>query len=139
MNSPSSDIAPVRPLGDRGAWSLVPLAALAAVYLLFFTDDSPDKFTLDTPPGTHPEPTTAGVAPATRSGLDGTWNVAPGSVAGYRVREKLAALPATSDAVGRTESVTGTRRRHRHRRPAGGRRGQRRGRRLHPGEQRGPA
>ena len=34
--------------------------------------------------------------------------MASGSEAGYRVREKLAALPATSDAVGRTESVTGT-------------------------------
>ena len=31
-----------------------------------------------------------------------------GSQAGYRVREKLAFLPAESDAVGRTSSITGT-------------------------------
>jgi polyisoprenoid-binding protein YceI len=88
---------------------LVPLAALVAVYLLFFTGDSPDKLTLDTPLGTTPTTaTTPTGATGDTSGLDGTWTVAPGSVAGYRVREKLAALPATSDAVGRTESVTGT-------------------------------
>jgi polyisoprenoid-binding protein YceI len=33
--------------------------------------------------------------------------VAGGSVAGYRVREKLAQLPAPSDAVGRTGAITG--------------------------------
>jgi len=44
---------------------------------------------------------------ATANSLAGTWTVAAGSVAGYRVREKLAGLPAQSDAVGRTEDVTG--------------------------------
>lgn len=38
----------------------------------------------------------------------GTWNVATGSVAGYRVRERLANLPAESDAIGRTDQVTGS-------------------------------
>lgn len=38
----------------------------------------------------------------------GTWNVTTGSQAGYRVREQLANLPAQSDAVGRTDKVTGT-------------------------------
>ena len=38
----------------------------------------------------------------------GTWNVAAGSVAGYRVREQLASLSAESDAVGRTDQVTGS-------------------------------
>ena len=38
----------------------------------------------------------------------GTWNVATGSVAGYRVREQLASLSAESDAVGRTDQVTGS-------------------------------
>jgi polyisoprenoid-binding protein YceI len=33
--------------------------------------------------------------------------VGTGSVAGYRVHEKLAVLPAPSDAVGRTSSITG--------------------------------
>ena len=51
-------------------------------------------------PGTSGTPLT----PAQRSG---TWSVAEGSVAGYRVREQLASLPAESDAVGRTSAITG--------------------------------
>lgn len=38
----------------------------------------------------------------------GTWDVSTGSQAGYRVRERLASLPAESDAVGRTDQVTGS-------------------------------
>ena len=38
----------------------------------------------------------------------GTWNVAADSVAGYRVTEQLANLPAESEAVGRTSDVTGS-------------------------------
>ncbi len=82
---------------------LVPVALLVVGYLLFFTDDSPDKLALSDPPPTLPSGSTGSAV-----ALAGTWNVAPGSVAGYRVREKLAALPAQSDAVARTESVTGT-------------------------------
>ncbi len=40
--------------------------------------------------------------------MAGTWTVAEGSEAGYRVREQLANLPAESDAVGRTSDVTGS-------------------------------
>jgi polyisoprenoid-binding protein YceI len=51
----------------------------------------------------------ASVAPAAFDGsIAGTWNVAANSVAGYRVREQLANLPAQSDAVGRTSAVTGS-------------------------------
>ena len=39
--------------------------------------------------------------------LAGTWTVAAAE-AGYRVREQLASLPAESDAVGRTDAVTGS-------------------------------
>ncbi len=40
---------------------------------------------------------------------DGTWTVVPSeSFLGYRVRERLAALPAPSDAVGRTSAIVGT-------------------------------
>jgi polyisoprenoid-binding protein YceI len=46
--------------------------------------------------------------PATEAGIDGEWTVADGSVAGYRVREQLANLPAESDAIGRTSDVTGS-------------------------------
>lgn len=86
---------------------LVPLAVIAGTYLLFFTDDSPDEFTLSQAPATQPG-VTGGSSPVTASTLEGNWTVAAGSEAGYRVREKLVALPAQSDAVGRTESVTGT-------------------------------
>jgi polyisoprenoid-binding protein YceI len=47
-------------------------------------------------------------APVSATGVAGTWNVASGSQAGYRVRERLANLSAESDAVGRTENVTGS-------------------------------
>jgi polyisoprenoid-binding protein YceI len=46
--------------------------------------------------------------PATDGDVAGTWTVAEGSQAGYRVREQLANLPAESDAVGRTSDVTGS-------------------------------
>jgi polyisoprenoid-binding protein YceI len=45
-------------------------------------------------------------AALTPAAVDGTWTVAPGSRAGYRVQEVLAGLNNT--AVGRTGSVTGT-------------------------------
>jgi len=38
--------------------------------------------------------------------LDGTWQVAPGSLAGFRLRES--ALGLSNDVVGRTSAVTGT-------------------------------
>lgn len=41
-------------------------------------------------------------------GVAGAWGVAADSVAGYRVRERLADLAAESDAVGRTDQVTGS-------------------------------
>ena len=102
MNVPSTKSRRFGP-GLIAALVLIPLAALAAIYLLFFNEDSPDKFTLDTPSGS----TTPGPTGAATGSLEGTWSVAEGSEAGYRVREKLAALPATSDAVGRTNVVTG--------------------------------
>ncbi len=85
------------------ALALIPIVVAVAAYLVFFTGDSPDRLTLSTP-SDQPSAT----APGSGSG-DGTgrWTVAAGSVAGYRVREKLARLPAQSDGVGRTEAVTG--------------------------------
>jgi polyisoprenoid-binding protein YceI len=65
-----------------------------------------------TPAAASAEPSAASSAtsgePATSTGVAGTWNVATGSQAGYRVRERLANLPAESDAIGRTEDVTGS-------------------------------
>lgn len=51
----------------------------------------------------------SGATDSTGSGTSGTWTVdGAQSFVGYRVREKLAFLPAPSDAVGRTSAVTGT-------------------------------
>lgn len=95
----------------------VSVAAIAATYFLFFTHDSPPPLTLSTPASTTPTtgatattgqatPTTAAAGAATNA-LAGEWAIGSNSTAGYRVREKLAQLPAQSDAVGRTGAVTG--------------------------------
>jgi polyisoprenoid-binding protein YceI len=80
---------------------VVALVALFAVaYFALFDTDSPAKLTLET------KGSTSAAAPPAGE-LSGTWTVADGSIAGYRVREKLAQLPAPSDAVGRTGAITG--------------------------------
>jgi polyisoprenoid-binding protein YceI len=74
------------------------LAAIAIAYGVFVVagDGSKPRLKLDARPG--------GTA-----ALDGAWRVATAaSVVGYRVREKLANLPAPHDAVGRTNAVRGT-------------------------------
>jgi polyisoprenoid-binding protein YceI len=59
--------------------------------------------------GSSSAPGSSGLPAASFDGsVAGTWNVGAGSVAGYRVREQLASLPAESDAVGRTSAVTGS-------------------------------
>ena len=94
-----------------GVGVAVAVAAFAVVYLIFFTDDSPPPLGLSTP--TSAGPAAQGAQPSTTGGasgtaLEGTWKVGTDSVAGYRVREKLARLPAQSDAVGRTNAITGS-------------------------------
>jgi polyisoprenoid-binding protein YceI len=64
---------------------------------------------LTSAPATGATDGASGAPAATTDGtVAGTWSVAAGSVAGYRVREQLADLPAESDAVGRTDQVTGS-------------------------------
>jgi polyisoprenoid-binding protein YceI len=90
------------------AWSITTLAgavivvaAFGGVYLTLFRGSSVAPLSLST--------TTQAPAPAlTATQLSGSWTVASGSVAGYRVREQLAFLASPSDAVGRTSAVTGT-------------------------------
>jgi polyisoprenoid-binding protein YceI len=53
-------------------------------------------------------PASAAAATLTAADAAGSWSIASGAQAGYRVREQLADLPAESDAVGRTDQVTGT-------------------------------
>lgn len=55
------------------------------------------------PPLALGSPTPAGSA----GGLTGTWKVAAGSEAGYRVREKFVNQPSTTEAVARTTTVSG--------------------------------
>lgn len=73
------------------------VAAFAAVYLIFFTSDSPPPLELS-----------KGSKEAPAATFAGTWVPTGDGEAGYRVREQLASLPAQSDAVGRTSSVTGS-------------------------------
>jgi polyisoprenoid-binding protein YceI len=69
------------------------------LYFTVFSSSSPKKLALST---------AANPVTVTPAQLPGSWTVATGSTVGYRVREKLGALPALDDAVGRTASVTGS-------------------------------
>ncbi|HEV8628326.1 MAG TPA: YceI family protein [Acidimicrobiia bacterium] len=88
-------------------YSLLGIAGVAVVafglfvYFGILSNDSPAEFSLEKGSTNN----TAAAPPAGE--LAGTWTVAGASQAGYRVREKLASLPAPSDAVGRTTAITG--------------------------------
>lgn len=82
------------------------VAGFAALYFTVFGDDAPPELTLSEAPGTAQGGGAS--SPVDAGNVVGAWRVAPGSEAGYRVREKLASLPAQSDAVGRTSAVNGT-------------------------------
>ena len=56
---------------------------------------------------TAPPPVSTGATPADSS-IEGTYKIGPGSAAGYRVRELFIGGLAKTDAVGRSEAVTGT-------------------------------
>lgn len=84
-----------------GGGLLVAIAAFAAAYFLLFPTSAPKKFSVTTPAAS------SAAGSSSSSGVAGTWTVGEGSEAGYRVREKLAFLPAQNDAVGRTSQITG--------------------------------
>jgi len=86
-----------------GGALLLGAAGLGIIYFAVFAGSSPQKLALSSPTPS----TSASTSPDSSAGA-GTWTVGSGSQAGYRVREKLAALSAPSDAVGRTTAVTGT-------------------------------
>jgi polyisoprenoid-binding protein YceI len=81
-------------------------------YLNLIRDEAPAKLTLNSAGATEATTTvggtasSAGSATATATAVDGTWHVASGSQAGYRVKEVL--FGQSADAVGRTNNVTGT-------------------------------
>jgi polyisoprenoid-binding protein YceI len=74
------------------------------LYINVFSGDAPEPFTLDTfTPGAADDGDTSQVGDDFT--LDGTWTVAEGSEAGYRVDEVLNGMDNT--VVGRTSDVTG--------------------------------
>jgi polyisoprenoid-binding protein YceI len=82
------------------------------VYIHLIEGDPPERLSLDDVPaatsstsGDASTTSTVGGAAST-AGIDGSWRVASGSQAGYRVKEVLFGQDAT--AVGRTSDVTGT-------------------------------
>ena len=92
--------------GDEIAPLALPSAGPAATAAAGDGSTGPTSGTpLGTGGGSLP-PASAGSVDA--ASLPGTWSIAPDSVVGYRVRERLASLAADSDAVGRTSSISGT-------------------------------
>jgi len=83
---------------------LLGAVGVGLIYFAVFAGSSPSKLALSSP---TPSSSASTTAPASTA-VEGTWTVASGSQAGYRVREQLASLAAPSDAVGRTSAVTGT-------------------------------
>ncbi len=87
---------------------VVIVAALAVigpfVYIHFIEGPAPPKLAL--PTGSHTTSTGSGSTEAKTTSVSGTWNVGPGSVAGYRVSEVL--IGQNSTAVGRTSKVWGS-------------------------------
>jgi len=92
-------------LAIGGTLAVLAVVVFALVYFVIFPTSSPKPFTLST--STSASPSTTGAASVSSAQLRGSWKIAGGSQAGYRVREKLAFLPAQSDAVGRTSQITG--------------------------------
>lgn len=102
--------------------AVMAVAVLIGVYVAYDQVLSGDSVAPLALPSTSPAPaladpsasTDAGTAPSAvptasfDGDVAGDWSVAGGSVAGYRVRERLASLSAESDAVGRTSDVSGS-------------------------------
>ena len=96
---------------SRGLIVVVAIVVAIAVggYVLYDQVLRGDSATALGLPAASSDPAASGVPAASFDGtVAGTWNVGSGSVAGYRVREQLAGLSAESDAVGRTDAVTGS-------------------------------
>ncbi len=94
-----------------GGGVAVLVIAFLVIYFVIFPTSSPKKFKIaaasSSSTASTPGSTTASGASGGGSAVTGEWKIASGSQAGYRVREKLAFLPAESDAVGRTSQITG--------------------------------
>jgi polyisoprenoid-binding protein YceI len=95
-----------------GGVGALAVAAFLVLYFVVFPTSSPKPFKLSAATvGATTAPTgstSTAVSASSSSALAGSWKIASGSEAGYRVREKLGFLPAESDAVGRTAQITGS-------------------------------
>jgi len=87
------------------------LAGVGGAYAYYFSGlrTAPRPLALNTaPPAASATPSSATSADAAPAGLAGTWNVATGSQAGYRVKEVFAGQQSQHEAVSRTTSLSGT-------------------------------
>jgi polyisoprenoid-binding protein YceI len=89
-----------------GVLAVVVVLGLVAGYAYYFTGirTAPKPLALSTP---SPAASTS-ASPTATTGLVGTWSVASGAIAGYRVNEKFAGQTSSHEAVAQTSSVTGT-------------------------------
>jgi polyisoprenoid-binding protein YceI len=92
-----------------GALLVVIVGGFLIVYFVIFPTSSPKPFSLSASSTAGSGSTASAGAAHVAAGTSfaGSWGIASGSEAGYRVREKLAFLPAESDAVGRTSQMSG--------------------------------
>jgi polyisoprenoid-binding protein YceI len=84
------------------------LLGAAGAYAYFFSGlrSTPSALTLPSPsPST---PASASARPSAATAGSGTWTIASGSIAGYRVHEQFAGQSAAHEAVARTNAVTGS-------------------------------
>lgn len=85
----------------------VPLALLVAIvggsWLFIWSEDSPDKLTID---DTAAQSSTTVAAAPDDGTSDGTWKASSDSIVGYRVKETL--FGASAEAVGRTNDIDGS-------------------------------
>lgn len=93
---------------------IVVAAALAvigagAAYAYFFSSlrSAPSALTLSSPSPVQSAAPGASPVPSPLSSPGGTWQVAAGSLAGYRVSEQFVGQTAAHEAVARTAAVTG--------------------------------
>ncbi|HEX4252191.1 MAG TPA: YceI family protein [Pseudonocardia sp.] len=75
-------------------------------YKKFVESDNPPPLSIAAPSAAATPTPGPAPAPAPSAALDGTWTVAKGSQAGYRVNQNVAGQTATT--VGRTHDVTGS-------------------------------
>ena len=84
---------------------LVAGAGAAGIYVYFFSGLRTTPTALTLAPASTPSP---GAAAPAISDLSGRWQVASGSVAGYRVREQFVGQSSPHEAVARTSTVSGS-------------------------------